>query len=202
MIVLMRHARTRGGRGRCIGRTPLELSSEGRVQAARAAAGLAGCRFARLYSSPARRALDTLAPLAEILHLEPRVAPGLDEIDMGEWDGLAFDEIRARDPEGFAARGRGFASFRPPGGESFADVADRAMEVLRVLAADPQPVLAVTHAGVIRAVLCRLTGHPLDDPFHFSPGYGVCTVVRPGPEGLRLAATGMAPGLLFNLLFP
>ena len=202
MIVLMRHARTEGGEGRCIGRTPLDLSEAGREQAARAAASLAGCGFARLCSSPARRAVDTLRPLAERLHLEPELMPGLDEIDMGEWDGLPFDEIRERDPGAYAERGRAFAAFRPPGGESFADVAQRAMAALLSLAAGPQPVLAVTHAGVIRAALCRLTGHPLDDLFHFSPEHAVCTVVRSDPEGLRLVGAGVPPAMVHTLLLP
>ena len=202
MIVLMRHARTEGGEGRCIGRTPLDLSETGREQAARAAADLARCGFARLCASPARRAVDTLRPLAERLHMEPELMPGLDEIDMGEWDGLSFGEIRERDPGAYAERGRAFAEFRPPGGESFADVAGRAMTVLGKLAEGPQPVLAVTHAGVIRAVLCRLTGHPLDDLFHFSPDYAACTVIRAESEGLRLIGTGSAPAVVHNLLLP
>ena len=200
MIVLMRHARTEGGEGRCIGRTPLHLSAEGREQAGRVAAHLAGCGFVRLCASPALRAVDTLHPLAERLGMEPDILPELDEIDMGEWDGLPFDEIRRRDPGAYAERGREFAAFRPPGGESFSDVAQRAMAVLHSLSAGPQPVLAVTHAGVIRAVLCRLTGHPLDDLFHFSPEHTACTLVRAEPEGLRLVGVGVPAPMVRSLL--
>ncbi|EGB13368.1 Phosphoglycerate mutase [Pseudodesulfovibrio mercurii] len=190
MIVLLRHARTEGGRGMCVGRTPLLLSPEGHVQAL----DLAGCfveiPWARLCSSPARRARETLSPLAARLGRVVDILPALDEIDMGAWDGLPFEVLRERFPEAYAARGQGLGRFRVPGGESFADVADRAMAVLEELARGPQPVLAATHAGVLRAVRCRLTGHPLDDLFRFTPGNAQCTVL--GTDGgLSLAAADL-----------
>ncbi len=200
MIVLMRHARTMQGHGRCIGRTDVPLSGEGVDQAAGIAGELGNVPFARLCSSPARRARDTLAPLAQCLGMDMEIAPDLDEIDMGEWDGLHFDDIRARFPEAYAERGRGFGRFRPPGGESFNDVADRAMAVLARLAALPRPVLAVTHAGVIRSVLCRVTGHPMDDLFHFKPGYGTGAVLAPEAGNFQLIAADVGPGELGRML--
>jgi probable phosphoglycerate mutase len=178
VIVLLRHGRTEGGKGLCVGRTVLRLSPEGQSQARDVADALAGAPFARLCSSPAVRARDTIGPLAQRLGLGVDILPALDEIDMGEWDGLPFAEINARFPGEYTARGQRFGRFRAPGGESFADVADRAVNVLESLADGPRPVLAATHAGVIRSVLCRVTGHPLDDLFHFTPGYARCTVLR------------------------
>ncbi|MEZ7196215.1 histidine phosphatase family protein [Pseudodesulfovibrio karagichevae] len=179
MIVLLRHGWTEGGKGRCVGRTALPLSPEGRTQALSLIDDLGGIPFARLCSSPASRAQATVAPLAERLGLGVEILPALDEIDMGAWDGLSFNEIRARFPEEYAARGQRLGNYRAPDGESFADVAERAMAALAELAAGPQPVLVTTHAGVIRSVLCRVTGHPLDGLFRFSPGCGRCTVLRP-----------------------
>lgn len=190
MIVLLRHGRTGGGKGRCVGRTDLRLSPEGLAQAEALSEGLGAVRFARLCSSPAGRARDTIGPLAARLGLDVEILPALDEIDMGAWDGLAFDDIRARFPEEYAARGREFGRFRAPGGESFRDVAERAMGALGELADGPLPVLAATHAGVIRAVLCRVTGHPLDGLFRFRPGYGRCTVLRTD-GGLALEAADL-----------
>lgn len=200
MIVLMRHAQTMGGTGRCIGRTPVPLSEQGAEQARQLAEILNDIGLVKLYSSPSKRALGTVAPLAEALGLGVDVLPELDEIDMGVWDGLTFDEIRSRYPEEFAERGGRFAGYRPEGGESFSDVADRALGVLGELAAGPGSVLAVTHAGVIRSVLCRVTSHPMDDVFHFSPGYMECTVLRPARAGLELVATGISPAGLSSFL--
>lgn len=198
MIVLMRHAHTDAGAGRCIGRTDVPLSAEGARQAADLAEILGGCAFSRLCSSPSGRARDTLAPLASHRGVETEILSGLDEIDMGAWDGLSFDEIRARFPADYARRGASFGDFRPSGGESFNDAANRAMQVLSALASGPQHVLAVTHAGVVRAILCRLTGHDMNDPFQFKPFHVGCTVLA--ANGLDVVETGVEPGLLPDVL--
>jgi len=178
MIILLRHGRIEDGKGRCVGRTDMHLSSDGLAQARELADELAALPFTRLCSSPAGRAQATMGPLAARLGLQVELLPALDEIDMGEWDGLDFDTIRRRFPEEYAARGKRLGRYRVPGGESFEDVAQRAMEALGELARGAQPVLAVTHAGVIRSVLCRVTGHPLDGLFRFTPGYARCTLLR------------------------
>jgi probable phosphoglycerate mutase len=187
MIILLRHGRIEDGKGRCVGRTDVRLSPDGLAQARDLADELGAISFARLCSSPAQRTRATLGPLAERLGLAVETLPALAEIDMGAWDGLTFDEIRERFPEEYAARGKRLSQYRVPGGESFEDVADRAMAALDELARGPQPVLAATHAGVIRAVLCRVTGHPLDGLFRFTPGYARCTVLRPN-GGFELVA--------------
>ncbi|WP_419786658.1 histidine phosphatase family protein [Pseudodesulfovibrio sp.] len=202
MIVLMRHAETEGGEGRCIGRTDLALSPEGREQAAAVAGILVDAGFWRLCSSPARRAVATLYPLVERLRFVPEIVAELNEINMGSWDGLSFARIKEQFPHAYAERGRCFASFRPPSGESFADVADRAMAALGRMAEGRRPVLAVTHAGVIRSILCRLTGHSLDDLFHFKPGHVSCTVINPGEGGFRLVGTGLPAMEVLPLLGP
>ena len=188
MIVLMRHAQTKGGHGRCVGRTRLPLSEEGRKQAMLVADLLSQVGSFRLCSSPSRRSLDTIAPLAEKWSQSVDVFPGLDEIDMGSWDGLAFDAIQQMYPEQYEERGKRFASFCAPGGESFSQVADRAFSVLEELAAGPLPVLVMTHAGVIRALVCRLTGHSMDDLFHFKSDNMHCYAFTPTDKGLRPTA--------------
>jgi len=137
---------------------------------------LCDCGFLRLCTSPAKRAVTTIEPLAKELGIQAETVPDLHEIDMGAWDGQTFDAIRRQHPAEYVRRGENFSDFRPPGGESFNDVADRAILSLTRLALGPQHVLAVTHAGVIRSVLCRLTGHTMDDPFHYKPDYAQCTV--------------------------
>ncbi|WP_245628660.1 histidine phosphatase family protein [Salidesulfovibrio brasiliensis] len=189
----MRHARTEGGEGCCIGRTTLKLSKDGARQAVEAAEELRDCGFARLGCSPSLRACDTVAPLAGRMELDPVVMPGLDEIDMGAWDGLTFSEIRERFPRDYELRGKDFAGFKPLNGESFNEVADRAVSALERSAAGPLPLLAVTHAGVIRAVLCRLTGHPMNKLFDYTPGHLECSILKSTPTGLSFVATGLQP---------
>lgn len=200
MIILMRHAHTEAGKGRCIGRTEVPLSVLGFRQAAELPSILGECGFLRICTSPAERAQKTTEPLAASLGVHMEVIPGLNEMDMGTWDGLAFDDIRAQFPTEYARRGENFRDFRPPEGESFEDVAERATQSLKILTSGPQHVLAVTHAGVIRSVLCRSSGHTLNDPFYFKPGYTQCSVLEAVGGSIKLIKTSVNPSSLPSFL--
>ncbi|MBR2799448.1 MAG: histidine phosphatase family protein, partial [Oscillospiraceae bacterium] len=78
----------------CLGRTDLPLAAIGRMQAALLPFDpeLTG---KPVFSSYLMRAIETAQPLCP----EPRIMPGLEEQDLGEWDGLPFSEIMVRWPE-------------------------------------------------------------------------------------------------------
>ena len=125
-LVLVRHAQTdESARGRCYGRLDVQLSPRGLRQAQALADTLAGLPLAAVYSSPLVRALDTARPLAAARGLEPAVLEGLAELDFGEVEGLAYDEIEAERPELFHAWMDDPARVRFPGGESLADLRAR-----------------------------------------------------------------------------
>ena len=89
------------------------------------------------------------------------IVPGLAEQDCGLWDGLSFDEIRARFPEEYARRGVDPA-LPPPGGEPPEQAAARGLRALSALMARTEGnVAAVAHAGLNRCMLCALTGRPM-----------------------------------------
>lgn len=197
IIILVRHAATTGGEGRAIGRTPLALSALGQQQATALADSLRSVSFSRIYTSPALRAHATLAPLLKRTQQTVLTMPELDEIDLGDWDGLPFTEIQQRFPDSYAERGSNLARFRPPRGngyaESFADVAKRMQHALAAIASEPLPALVMTHAGCIRSVLCHCTGTPLDDLFRFSPAHIQQWVFTVTNNTLTLASPLPAP---------
>jgi len=108
----------------------------------------------RCLSSPLRRAVTT----AERLGLDPRIEPRLGEMAWGEWEGRTLAELRAEFGTEMAALEARGLDFRPPGGESPRDVQVRVAPLLAELAAAGAPTVAVTHKGVIRAVLALATG--------------------------------------------
>src|SRR5437764_959584 len=69
----------------------LPLSRIGREQAQSLTTRLSGTRFDAIYSSPLKRCLETAAPLAEHLGLEPTIVPDLKEIHIGEIRPLPTD---------------------------------------------------------------------------------------------------------------
>ena len=108
-----------------------------------------------MLSSPLRRARDTAALLTG---RAPIVDDRLIEMDWGRWQGRRLADLRARAPAPVAANEARGLDFRPPGGESPREVCARLQALLAELAADPQPVVAVCHKGVIRAALVLATG--------------------------------------------
>jgi broad specificity phosphatase PhoE len=193
MIALARHGQALGAAGRAVGRLNLPLSGPGREQARELAAALADVPWAALYCSPLLRARDTLAPLAAAAGLVPTVLDDLAEISLGDWEGLEWERIRRDFPQDYAARGQDLAGFRPPGGESFADLARRAGRAWEAMAAGPRPALALTHAGVIRVLLCTARGLPLDQIFSFQPAEAQAALFQIGPRGPVLAGHNLAP---------
>lgn len=158
-IALIRHAQTEWNVARRIqGRRDSPLTTEGELAASRWAATLAPYGFDALYSSPLGRAMRTARLVGEGLGLAPVALDGLVEHEFGQWTGRSVEELR-RDGELAPQEALGWA-FRPPGGEDRREVLARAWEALTALAARHRggSVLAVTHEGVIRAVLYAISG--------------------------------------------
>ena len=97
-----------------------------------------------VYSSPLRRARQ----LAEALHPAPVFDARLAEIDFGDWEGRAWNDIERDALDAWAADVTGFI---PPNGESVARLQARVLDFAASLAALPAVAL-VAHAGVLRAL--------------------------------------------------
>lgn len=118
-------------------------------------------------SSPYRRAVATATLAMEASASPPRLRldERLREREFGILDRLTKQGIEARHPEQAAARAfLGKLYHRPPGGESWADVAARVRSVLRDLRLDHdgEDVVVVTHQAVI--TLFRYVLDDLDEP--------------------------------------
>jgi broad specificity phosphatase PhoE len=146
-----------------VGRMPnIPLTECGRDQARRLAVRLSRESIAAVQSSPQQRARDTAAPIARALGVPLEIEDAVDEIDMGEWTGRSFEDLRTDPRWDFWNRARSLA--RVPGGESMIDVDRRvARHVERVCCARPDAkVVIVSHAEVIRAAVLRSLGLSLD----------------------------------------
>jgi probable phosphoglycerate mutase len=84
-----------------------------------------------------------------------RLDPVLKELSFGAWEGLTWPEIAARDPKGVRARAKAKWSFVPPGGESYAMLAQRVRAWLDGLNRD---AFVVSHGGVARALMTLIAG--------------------------------------------
>jgi len=151
LLALLRHADTAWSEeGRIQGRSDQPLSETGRMALNRELP--AACRGMRLITSPLRRCVETAALLgAPDAVREPRLA----EMSWGAWEGRKLEELRAELGDEMRENEARGLDFRPAGGESPREVLVRVGEWLREIS---EPTLAITHRGVIRAVLVAATG--------------------------------------------
>jgi probable phosphoglycerate mutase len=168
---------------RYIGQKNPPLSQQGIAQAQALHQKLLPLRPQAVYSSDLLRCIQTAGEISREM-AEPIYVPGLREIHMGEWDGQTMGEIRRLYPQEYRDRGRDFAHYRPPGGESFQDCAVRAKTALgNILEECDGDVVVVAHAGVNRTLLCGILGMELRHLFRIEQFFGcVNTLKRKGRE--------------------
>jgi broad specificity phosphatase PhoE len=95
-VVLCRHGEPdESALGRFCGAFDVGLSTAGEAEADALGAALVAEAPSAVYTSPARRALETAARIGPILGLDPILEPGLRELDFGQVDGLMYDEVAA-----------------------------------------------------------------------------------------------------------
>ena len=174
-LLLLRHGATDWNlQGRCQGATDLELSETGIRQAREIAADLSRQRIHAIYSSDLKRAVQTAHFIGQSHGLEVAIEAGLRELDHGGLEGLTFAEIRAGFP-GFMEQWRDRPAEAPvPGGEKLIEVDARAWDGVNRIVRRHQPeetLVIVSHNFPILAILCRITGTPLNRyrSFHLEP---------------------------------
>jgi ribonuclease H / adenosylcobalamin/alpha-ribazole phosphatase len=161
--LLLRHGQTEMSvAGRFAGRSDIPLTSVGAQQAAAVAERLAGRGVDLVVSSPLSRAMATAQAVAEAAGVPLAVDDSFAETDFGAWEGLTFSAVMDRWPAQLAAW-QSDSDTGPPGGESFAAVADRVNGALDKLLADHQglTIVVVSHVTPIKALVCRALVAPL-----------------------------------------
>lgn len=155
ILALIRHAPTDWNARKLLqGRTDIPLSAEGEELAASwcLPGDLAG---ARLISSPLSRAMQTARLITgRACETDPRLM----EMDFGAWEGRSLADLRTENPQAMQAEEARGWDMTPPGGESPRTAWTRVAPLLGEWAEAGQPVVAVTHKGVIRAILARAWG--------------------------------------------
>lgn len=165
--------------GRCYGSLDVPLSAAGLRRAAGLGATLRELPLAAVYASPSQRALDTGRAIASAQGLEPVVHPDLRELDFGELEGMAYDEIAAERPELFRFWMEDPAAVRFPGGEGLTELRARVLPAVAEIRArhEGEAAAVVAHGGVVRVVLADVLGIPDAAFFRLDQPYGGLSVV-------------------------
>jgi broad specificity phosphatase PhoE len=155
-IVLVRHGETEWSRDwRHTGRTDIPLTEKGRQEAEVLPTPLSEWEFARVYSSPLSRAIETcrLAGLGD----EAELTEALLEWDYGEYEGITTKEIRETRPDWFLWRDG------CPGGETAEEVGARVDPLIAELEAVEGDVALFAHGHLLRVLAARWLGLPPQD---------------------------------------
>lgn len=154
-IWLARHARP-AAHGICYGQSDVAVSLTA-VDAAHELverfAALSVGAPSRLWTSPWARCRNVAEELGRFWDVPVRVDSRLAELAFGAWEGRTFAELEL--DEHFQFWMRNYQTAAPPGGETLAELMARVGDWLNELGArareNTHPVLAITHAGVIRS---------------------------------------------------
>lgn len=153
-LILLRHTRPERAEGRCYGRTDLPLAEGFQDDVARLLGELP--ELERIVSSPLSRCHKLATAIATARNLAVEIDPRFIEMDFGSWEDRPWDDIPRADLDAWLAD---FDNAKPHGGESVGELAQRVEAAIADAFRGPRPVLAVTHAGVIKAAL-NARGHP------------------------------------------
>ena len=163
-LILVRHGETHLNRdGRIQGINDTSLDDLGRSQARAVAKALSRDLPFQLYASPIARARETAQIISRALRVPLKTVAEFREADAGELEGLTGAEMRERYPE-FAERwAEDSGTAQMPGGESLAEVQDRAWQaVSRISQAHGEgTVVVVSHNFVIQTIVCKVLEAPL-----------------------------------------
>ena len=160
-IYMVRHGATQlSAEDRFAGAVDVELSEEGKFQAARLAERLADDSIKAVYCSPLTRTIQTATILASPHQLSLNQEDGLREIHHGHWEGMRRSDVETQFPEEYAAWEEDPFTFAPNGGEAGVNVIARALPVIRkiVLEHRGQNVIVVSHKATLRLLISSLLG--------------------------------------------
>lgn len=156
-LILVRHGETLWNKeGRIQGTSDIELSETGREQAERLAVSLKDTTIATIHASPLKRAYQTAEIINRYHQRAIEVHPELMEMNQGDFEGLSFKELMASEKDFLRRWIADPASVRMPGGETLAELQDRAWHSVGRIIAEEEHALVVAHNFTIAALLCRL----------------------------------------------
>jgi probable phosphoglycerate mutase len=160
-MYLVRHGATQlTAEDRFSGAVGVDLSEDGRWQAARLGSRLQREDVKAVYCSPLSRTVETATIISGRCGLTPVTVDGLREISHGRWEGLTRREVEERYRDEYLAWEEDPFTFAPEGAESGVAVLARALPAIReIVTRHPgERVLVVSHKATIRLLLSSLLG--------------------------------------------
>ena len=196
MIYLLRHGEIKGASTkRFIGQTDVGLSQAGLDQAASWQKYFSHIHMDHVFASPLSRTVDTARIVSGLTGDALVRVNEFKEINLGDWDGKSFAEIKRDFPDQWEERGKDLTGYRPPLGESFHDLYRRVVPAFDMISLDNsrKNILMVAHAGVNRMILCHLLSKKLENLFSIPQAYGCLNIIDNQGKRFLVQAMNISP---------
>ncbi len=157
-IILARHGETAWNAERIFrGRVDVGLDQTGVKEAELLAEHLKHCPVTTVYSSPLKRAFATADAIVRHHATEVKISPQLIDMDFGCWQGKSLKEVERSNSALYDKWLNSPEAVTIPGGEGLQDIATRATELVRSVAAQGRgTAVMVSHRVVIKVLICAL----------------------------------------------
>jgi alpha-ribazole phosphatase len=186
-IHLIRHGQVEGHDSpRYNGQTDVALTELGLQQYQRMKEHLKESKITACYTSDLSRCVIGAKIICPQFNIEPVKKSPLRELNIGDWEGLTWDEITTRWPDEWKARLADMVNYRVPGGENLLDLEARVMPVIREIIEQHQgeEILVVGHGGVNRIILLNAIGAPLKTVFNIEQNFCCHNIIDYYSDGL------------------
>jgi broad specificity phosphatase PhoE len=160
------------------------LSANGREHADVNGRWLKTLGIEKVWASPLGRVRETAEIIGKHMPMDPEWDDRLKEWSSGDWSGELYADIAVKRPEEWAAWVADQYVYRPPNGENFEDLEDRADSFFADAANHPARTVAVlAHGFIIRVMVSCMAGLSREDVLSIKQANDVVIRVRETPEG-------------------
>jgi alpha-ribazole phosphatase len=180
-LFLIRHGQTDWNlEGKIQGSCDIELNNTGIAQAEELSRKALenNYRFSKIYSSKQKRALRTAEILSRAINVDYIATKGLEEINLGQWEGLSWAEVKGNFPKEYEEWYNNRRYTKAPKGESYQDMLERVLAVIyKIINENSEDVAIVTHGAVIMCLQCYITNTPFKEMSKFKAGNTAITEI-------------------------
>ena len=188
-LFLVRHGEVvRQGQGKFLGFTDLGLSRRGKAQMEGLAEYFKDKTLDQAYASDLIRTSESAGIICRDRDLQPVSCPAFREMNMGDWDGKTWEEIKINNSEINPGYFYNLKKFHFPGGETWSQFRTRVLKGLKILLNEGREknILLVAHAGVNRIILARAMGLRFRNIFRLAQDYACLNIIEYFETGARV----------------
>lgn len=171
-LFLVRHGQTDWNlKGKIQGSYDSELNEAGIIQAEELSKKIIenNYEFSKIYTSRQKRAIKTAQILSRATNVGYIQINGLEEMNLGKWEGLSWAEVKERFPSEYEEWYKNRRYTKTPNGESYQDMLERVLMAIRnIIKENCSNVVIITHSAVIMCLQCYITTTPFNEMTKFN----------------------------------